>query len=166
MAKGSGPCLCVGCDGDNCCAALNGPGQKCGCPVKKAGWLMKLNRCRTCACWDCDMGVDDCNCKTRRSGDPEPPPPPLPRARWQPYAWVPASAPQVDVVTGHLTDRSKDSIAALQMIDKDTASQIRLSFIAQMNSTFLEQENLIEELREEVRRLTQELSKVQPIRYD
>ena len=131
MEKGSGPCLCVGCDGDNCCAALNGPGEKCGCPVKKAGWLMKLQRCRACACWDCGRGVDNCNCETRRSGDPEPPPPPLPQARGQPYAWVPASAPQDDVVTGRLTNRSKDTIAALQMIDKDTSPPLTTGYFVE-----------------------------------
>ena len=122
---------------------------------------MKLQRCRSCACWECVKGADICTCETVVSEGPEPPPPPLPQARGQPYAWAPPLAPQDDVVTEHLTDRSKDTIAALQMIDKDTASQIRLAFIAQMNSTFLEQENLIEELREEIRRLRQELSEVQ-----
>ena len=90
--------------------------------------MMKSQRCKSCACWDCGSGVDICKCETRRSEGLEPPSPPLPPAREQPYALVQPLAAQDDAVTEHKTDNSKDTMAALRLIDKDTDREMALQW--------------------------------------
>lgn len=72
------PCACRGCNGENCCAALNAHSTGiCGCQYSTRGYRQEIQRCGSCSCSTCQTDLHKCTCMyIARTADS--PPPPLP----------------------------------------------------------------------------------------